>query len=149
MVRITKFKSNSGYDMIIRPVKATKEGKHETFCEELLKERAAVLSRAGFALEEAIANVCRLEKEIADQCRMLMSSGEKCADLENGGEKITIETINANVDKFNKARQEAELKYYYLIVTREALGLRRHNIISDLYPIPAKKKKIEWADGQV
>lgn len=135
--------------MFISPIKATKEDKHENLCEELLKERAAVLSRAGFALEEAMAEVCRLEKEIADKCRILMSLTEKCADSENQDGKLLIEDINANIDRFNMVRQKAEMKYYYLIVTREALGLRRHNIISELYTIPAKKKKYEKSDGQI
>ena len=55
--------------------------------------------------------------------------------------QLICEEINFNIDKFNAIHQKAELQYYYLIVTREALGLRRHETIREIYRIPEKKKK--------
>jgi len=51
--------------------------------------------------------------------------------------------INSIVDQFNTVRQKAEIQYYYLIVTREALGLRRHETVQKLYQVPPKKKKMQ------
>ena len=55
--------------------------------------------------------------------------------------QLICEEINLSIDKFNAVHQKAELQYYYLIVTREALGLRRHEMIREIYRIPEKKKK--------
>ncbi len=57
--------------------------------------------------------------------------------------KLLIAEINSIIDQFNTVRKTAQLKYYYLIVTREAMGLRRHNMIQEIYIIPARKKKMQ------
>ena len=56
--------------------------------------------------------------------------------------QMVCEEINLSIDQFNAIRQKAELQYYYLIVTREALGLRRHEMVQKVYQIPDKKEKI-------
>jgi hypothetical protein len=57
--------------------------------------------------------------------------------------QLICEEINLSIEQFNAIRQKAQLQYYYLIVTREALGLRRHEMIQEIYRIPAKKEKIQ------
>jgi len=37
-------------------------------------------------------------------------------------------------------KEYAQLRYYYLIVTREAMGFRRHKAVEDVYRIPPKRK---------
>lgn len=56
--------------------------------------------------------------------------------------QLIREEINLSIDEFNAVCEKAQLQYYYLIVTREALGLRRHEMIQEIYRIPEKKEKI-------
>ena len=121
-----------------------REEKHDTLCEELLRERAVVLSRAGIAVEDAIAELIKLDQKIEIKNEQLKSlkRHEQVQDNLNK-QRVLIEEINMIIDQFHAVRQRAQLKYYYLIVTREALGLRRHNMIQEIYRIPVKKKKIQ------
>lgn len=121
-----------------------REEKYDTLCEELLRERAAVLSRAGTAVEDAIAELTKIDHEIQIKSEQVKSLTRHKHDPDNlHKQQALIEEINMNIDQFNAARKKAQLKYYYLIVTREALGLRRHDMIQEIYIIPVKKKKIQ------
>ena len=121
-----------------------KDNHHENICEEILRERAAVLSRAGYALEDAIDRLKSVELEIEAKISMLKSYDTKARDREIlDKQKLLHEEINLNIDQFNDLGRNAQLKYYYLIVTREALGLRRHEMIKEIYRIPSIKKKIQ------
>ena len=51
--------------------------------------------------------------------------------------------LNVLIEKFNAACEKAQLKYYYLIVTREAMGLYKHEYVQEIYQIPQKKKKVQ------
>jgi hypothetical protein len=118
-----------------------KEDNHDSLCEELLRERALVLSRAGYAVEEAITELTKLDQEISTKDLHLKSLRQYPENLQE--QQALIENINRDIDYFNAVYERARQKYYYLIVTREALGLRRHNFINEIYMIPAKKKKIQ------
>jgi hypothetical protein len=121
-----------------------KDNQHENLCEELLRERAAVLSRAGIALEDAVERLMSVEQEIETKISLLKSHRTKAHDREIlDKQKLLHEEINLNIDQFNDLCRNAQLKYYYLIVTREALGLRRHEMIKEIYRIPKVKKKIQ------
>ena len=121
-----------------------KEDQHENLCEELLRERAAVLGRAGFAVEDAIGRLMYLEREIEKKISLLKSYGTVAHDREMlDKQNFLHQEINLNIDQFNDLCRSAQLKYYYLIVTREALGLRRHEVIKEKYRIPAIMKKIK------
>jgi hypothetical protein len=117
---------------------------HDNICEELLRERAAVLSRAGMAVSDAIELLTRLEREIEGKISFLedLKSHVNIQDVEQNIQAIR-EEINLIIDQFNTACRKAQLQYYYLIVTREALGLRRHDRLSEIYVIPDEKKKIK------
>jgi hypothetical protein len=122
----------------------SKQNQHENLCEELLRERAAVLGRAGFAVEDALERLVKLDQEIEWKIEHLRFV--QADDSGQAGAKAIhsiFEEINEFIDQFNTACQKAELQYYYLIVTREALGLRRHEMVQKLYQIPPKKKKIQ------
>ena len=120
-----------------------KNDQRDNLLEELLREKAAVLSRAGMAVDEAIEQLMRIDKEIEVKISLLNTfcwNNHASEMLQK--KQMVCEEINLSIDQFNAIRQKAELQYYYLIVTREALGLRRHEMIQDIYRIPAKKEKI-------
>jgi len=98
--------------------------------EELLKERAEVLGRAGEALAAALSDLERIGRSISESVR---NAGE-CPGSE------TLTEINGEIRQYNRAREYAQLRYYYLIVTREAMGFRRHKAVEEAYKIPPKKK---------
>lgn len=98
--------------------------------EEIVKERAEVLGRAGEALAAALSEVEKIDRLINESVRM---AGDR-PGLE------TLAEINGEIRRYNRAREYAELRYYYLIVTREAMGIRRHKAVEEVYRIPPKRK---------
>jgi hypothetical protein len=120
-----------------------KNDQQDNLLEELLREKAAVLSRAGMAMDDAIERLMSIDREIEVKISLLNTfcwNNHASEMLQK--KQMVCEEINLSIDQFNAIRQKAELQYYYLIVTREALGLRRHEMIQDIYRIPAKKEKI-------
>jgi len=121
-----------------------KENQHDSLCEELLRERAAVLSRAGFAVEDALEKLLKIEQQIQEKIQYLQSVHNDTSGQEHLHDQQSIfEEVNVIIDQFNTVCQKAEIQYYYLIVTREALGLRRHETVQQFYQIPPKKKKMQ------
>ncbi len=121
-----------------------KDKQQDNLCEELLRERAAVLSRAGAAVSDAIDRLMRMDREIEKKIfflKALIRNKNKREILQE--KKLICEEINLSINQFNAIRQKAHLQYYYLIVTREALGLRRHEMIQEIYRIPAEKKELQ------
>lgn len=121
-----------------------KDKQQDNLCEELLRERAAVLSRAGMAVSNSIDRLIRLDREIEKKISFLKSLN-KNKNIQNilKEKKLLCEETNLDIDQYNIFRKKAQLQYYYLIVTREALGLRRHEMIQEIYIIPTEKKKIK------
>jgi hypothetical protein len=119
-----------------------KNDQHDNLLEELLREKAAVLSRAGMAVDDAIEQLMRIDREIEVKISILtfLNCNDHASEVLQK-KQLICEEINLSVDHFNAIRQKAQLQYYYLIVTREALGLRRHEMIQDIYRIPEKKEK--------
>lgn len=121
-----------------------REKQQESLCEELLRERAATLARAGFAVEDALAKLDRLDRQFGEIIRRWQSQQTGSPDGALPREQRSVlEEINGIIDQFNIVCQKAETQYYYLIVTREALGLRRHETVQKIYRIPPKKKKMQ------
>ena len=121
-----------------------KNDQQDNLLEELLREKAAVLSRAGMAVDEAIEQLMRIGREIEVKISLLNTfcwNNHVSEILQK--KQMVCEEINLSIDQFNTIRQKAQLQYYYLIVTREALGLRRHEMIQEIYRIPEKKEKIQ------
>lgn len=112
--------------------------------EEILKESAEVLGRAGERLSAALRELERIEKVIEGKMEILegvtaeTGDEQQAASLRHG---ITAE-INREIKRYNRAREYAKLRYYYLIVTREAVGFRRHKTVEEFYRIPPKKKQL-------
>lgn len=127
-----------GKDWRKNPLSTARENQQATLIDEMLRERAAVLARAGFAVEDALAKLLTIDREIHEKITCLSSVGPTLS-----GDDSVFEEINNIIDRFNAERRNAEVKYYYLIVTREAMGLRRHETVQKIYAIPPKKKKIQ------
>lgn len=128
-----------------------REKSYDLTQEEILRERALVLARAGDSVQRALEKLRAIEKVIADKEYLLNEineSGIKGNKTEDDDaphvspEKL-ISEINQNIYAYNKMREYAKLRYYYLIVTREAMGLRRHKMVEDIYRIPSKKQSIQ------
>ena len=112
--------------------------------EEMLKERAEVLGRAGEKLAAAIEKMSIIEQGIDERLKHFRFAVKKLE--KRGGEneiaslkQDIVAEINREIGKFNRAREYAKLRYYYLIVTREAMGMRRHHWVDEWYRIPPRK----------
>lgn len=88
--------------------------------DELRRERAAALGRAGTQLEEAIAAT-----EQARDVLLAAAPEEKASALQ----------------AFRAARDRARYRLWCLIVHREAVGLRSHREIDEAFPIPPPPKE--------
>ncbi|MBW2560357.1 MAG: hypothetical protein JRE40_05820 [Deltaproteobacteria bacterium] len=111
----------------------------EKTAEEIFQERADVLYRTGEALSDALRKLVSIGK--------LVDSGiENLNTLTENKEPGTIETvyarINSEISQYNRAREYANLRYRYLIITREAMGFRRHTWVEKIYRIPPKRKHL-------
>ena len=116
--------------------------------EEFLQERAAVLGRAGEKLSHALEKLYGIEKSIEERFMYFNQIIEKCRTQYNDSSLTSLrrqdlKDINVEIGRFNRAREYAKLRYYYLIVTREALGIRRHHWIEEVYRIPPRKKHLQ------
>jgi hypothetical protein len=84
-----------------------------------------------------------IEREIEEKKSLLkFPEGDDRPSEVSPDKQLICEEINISIDRFNAFLQKAQTQYYYLIVTREALGLRRHEMIQKIYRIPDKKEKI-------
>jgi len=125
-----------------------KNDRQDNLLEELLREKAAVLTRASWAVEEVIEKLMKIERGIEEKKSLLNFSDGDNDSLEISRYKQLIcEEINLSIEKFNAVHKKAQTQYYYLIVTREALGLRRHEMVQKIYRIPDKKKTYELING--
>jgi len=101
-----------------------------------------VLGRAGERLTAALRELERIERVIEremETLRGLTTGAEALQDIARRQHAV-IDEINREIKRYNRAREYAKLRYYYLIVTREAVGFRRHKTVEELYCIPPKKK---------
>lgn len=122
---------------------------------EILQERAEVLGRAGEKLSAALQQLNVIEEVIAAKVQSVHETRERmttCGDRGEGGKgvlKEALRDINREIRRYNEAREYAKLRFYYLIVTREAMGFRRNKAVEEQYPIPPKKtplKRRSWID---
>lgn len=84
---------------------------------ELRAEMAASLGRIGNTLASLIADLNRIRQE-----SRFLSEPERSARL----------------DHYRSVRSCAKLYFWYLIVQREAVGIRNHESLWELYPIPGR-----------
>jgi hypothetical protein len=100
----------------------------EDLKKEILREMACALGRA-----EDKVNLALLRLELAErEWQALWECGERDEDW---GERV-----GAAADAFNRGRREALAGLWELTIHREALGFRRHDVLSEFYPVPPPKK---------
>lgn len=113
--------------------------------EEIMRERAEVLGRAGEKLSDAIEKMLMIEQVIEERLKNYHSIVERSGEVYDDDRLVSrkqkiVKEINGEIGKFNHARDYAKLRYYYLIVTREAMGMRRHHWVEESYRIPPRRK---------
>jgi hypothetical protein len=91
------------------------QGAYDRLLEEIASEKAAALRRIAASLEETLVALRLLKAEID------AGMGERAA----------------KVAAFNAKREDARLYRWYLVVQREAIGLRRHEALDEFYSVPA------------
>jgi len=85
---------------------------------EIRGEKSSSLGRMGDKLERALAELPALAQAAADAA--------------------TPEERAAHVAAFNAALSRAEEAFYWLCVQREAMGVRNHDMLAAMFPIPPK-----------
>lgn len=119
----------------------------ESLQEEFGREQAEVLASAGNSVAEAIEVMQTRSRLITDGlvklCECREKSGRQHADQNALRRRHKLEReIDADISGYNNLREQALLRYYYLLVTREAMGLRNHQWVEDVYRIPDKIKSL-------
>jgi uncharacterized protein YicC (UPF0701 family) len=82
---------------------------------EMQAEKASALRRLGARIESLLAELAQLERELPTL------RGPKRAQC---------------VARHKELRAEAEKQRWYLVIQREAMGLRQHADLDDIYPLP-------------
>ncbi len=96
---------------------------------EIQREKAEALGRTGDRLEWTFQQLERLRQEIM---RLALSS---LGPVRNNGETAGA-GFGEKLAQYARLREQAKQLRYCLIVQREAVGLRRHDDVDRLYPMP-------------
>ncbi len=119
----------------------TKKTVQDILQEEMLRERAAVLARAGEHLSDALEKLARIESEIAaGMAARRRHDGNGGAVVPEGDRRRLICELNEKIGVYNRQLEQVRTHYYYLIVTREALGIIHHQRLEEIYRIPRQKR---------
>ena len=120
--------------------------------EEFLQERAAVLGRAGDSVSGALEKLRGIENSLEERLSrlkelepLISQDGKSVGNLRGLRRQMMLE-IDREISKYNGAREYALMRHYYLIVTREAMGIRRHHWVEQHYRIPPRRKHLQ--DGR-
>jgi hypothetical protein len=114
----------------------TKKTTQDLLQEDLLRERASALARAGERLTDALEKLQSIEQDLTEALVLWHR------EVENGGRNSQRLRGEANVKirAYNHQREHVKTRYYYLIVTREVLGIIHHERLEEIYRIPPKKR---------
>jgi len=119
----------------------TKKTVQDILQEEMLRERAAVLARAGEHLSDALEKLAKIESEIAaGMAAWRRHDGNGGAVVQDGDRRGLICELNGKIGVYNRHLEQVRTRYYYLIVTREALGIIHHQRLEEIYRIPPPKR---------
>ena len=99
---------------------------------EIKKEKADALGRSGDRLSDALTALRALEEELEAKIK---SAPVLTPQIRR--------ELNQEIESFNQKREEILRFRYYLIVHREALGLRKHTEVDRLFPIPKKRAPLK------
>lgn len=94
---------------------------------EILREMASALGRSEDKVNLALLRLERIEARI------------ESLRLREGEAPGWAQEMDAEIDAFNEQRRQALHHLWELTIHREALGLRRNEILRDLYPLPPRK----------
>ena len=120
----------------------TKKTTQDILQEEMMRERAAVLARAGEQLAAAQEKLGKIEEEISAALAAWHRNGDErdgATPAKEGEARRLLCEINGKIRAYNRQREQVKTRYYYLIVTREALGLIHHQRLAEIHRIPPKK----------
>jgi hypothetical protein len=113
----------------------TKKTTQDLLQEDLLRERASALARAGERFTDTLERLRSIEMDLTEALvlwyREVQSGGRNSQRLRS--------EANVKIRAYNRQREHVKTRYYYLIVTREALGIIHHERIEEIYQIPPKK----------
>ncbi len=112
--------------------------------EEIARERVTVLARAGERLTEALEKLRQMDSHLAESMALW-----RCEEGNGGGSRQRLhDEINGKICAYNLQREHVKTRYYYLIVTREALGITHHQRLEEIYRVPPKKRCLPERGGQ-
>ena len=106
------------------------EQAHHELEKEILQEMASALGRA----EEKVCLALLQLELVGREVNCLMEVEERPEGW--------IERVNARIADFNRQRSVAKESLWELVIHREAIGLRRNEILRRFYPIPPEKEPI-------
>jgi hypothetical protein len=113
----------------------TRKTTQDLLQEDLMRERVSTLARAGERLTDALERLRSIEKDLTEVLVLWYRGAE------NGGKNSQrlLTEANEKICAYNRQREQVKTCYYYLIVTREALGIIHHERLEEIYRIPTKK----------
>lgn len=114
----------------------TRKTTQDILQEDILRERAAALARAGERLTDALEKLRQIENDVAAAMALWRQAMERA---QRGTQRLLSE-INGKIRAYNRQRDHVKTRYYYLIVTREALGIIHHERLAEIYRVPPKKR---------
>jgi hypothetical protein len=121
-----------------------KKNVQDVLQDEIFRERVTVLARAGEQLADALKALENIEGEIAAGItvltRMVGKGGSFVSQAADGDRRRLIDELNGKIARYNRQRERVRTRYYYLIVTREALGIIHHQRLEEIYRIPPPKR---------
>jgi hypothetical protein len=121
----------------------TKKTTQDILQEEMVRERVAVLARAGERLTDALEKLRQMESDIAESMALWrLGEGE-----DGESYRRLLGEINGKICAYNLQRDHVKTRYYYLIVTREALGITHHQRLDEIYRVPPKKRCLPERGG--
>ena len=123
----------------------TKKNVQDILQDEIFRERVTVLARAGEQLTEALKALEKMEGDIAAGITALPRVVGKGGSLapraaDDDDRRRLIDELNGKIGRYNRQREQVRTRYYYLIVTREALGIIHHQRLEEIYRIPPPKR---------
>ena len=121
----------------------TKKTVQDILQDEMLRERAAVLARAGEHLADTLKKLEKMEGEIAAGMaawRGVGNGGSVAPKGTDDDRRRLMGELNGKIGLYNRQREQVRTRYYYLIVTREALGIIHHQRLEEIYRIPPPKR---------
>lgn len=114
----------------------SRSGRNEGFGkleEEIRKEKAEALGRAGERIEEALMAVYELRQIILALGRQIVNGTDSADSWDTASIR---QEFDRRIAEYNRLRERAQTFYHYLLVQREAVGFRGHADVERQYVLP-------------